>query len=84
MPWTSLWGERQFAQAKSAGVISKNHFSESIIKAIQSFVVRERATNSTAKPALQQATASDALLVMNVLMVFLQHCLQDVKQVVGP
>ena len=48
-------------------------------KRIQSFIVSERATNSTAKPALQMADSSDALLVMNVLTVFLQHCLQNTE-----
>ena len=69
-----------FMRAKDAGVISNSRLAEHIISSIQSFIARERATNSTAKPALQQATASDALLVMNVVMVFLQHCLQNTKQ----
>ena len=70
---------RLFEKAKDEGVISDNRFTEPIVKAIQSFIVSERATNSTAKPALQMADSSDALLVMNVLMVFLQHCLQNTE-----
>ena len=70
---------RLFEKAKNEGVISDNRFTKPIVKAIQSFIVSERATNSTAKPAVQMADSSDALLVMNVLMVFLQHCLQNAE-----
>lgn len=68
-----------FATAKKTHIVPNNRFTESIINSIQRFVVTERATNSTAKPALQRAESSDALLVMNVVMVFLQHCLQESK-----
>jgi hypothetical protein len=66
-----------FEEAKDKGLIPINRFTEPIINAIQGFIVSERATNSTAKPTLKEATASDALLVMNVVMVLLQHCLQN-------
>lgn len=36
-------------------------------------------TKSTAKPVLENATPSDTLLVMNVVMIFLQHCLQKTE-----
>ncbi|MDD8018832.1 MAG: hypothetical protein PHP42_10705 [Bacteroidota bacterium] len=68
-----------FATAKSQSVIPVNRFTEPIINVFQGFVVSERATNSTAKPAIKDATSSDALLVMNVVMIFLQHCLQKNK-----
>jgi hypothetical protein len=68
-----------FQKAKDDGMIPVNRFTEPIINVIQGFVVSERATNSTAKPTLKDATASDALLVMNVVMVLLQHCLQNSK-----
>jgi hypothetical protein len=68
-----------FSQAKREGYISVNQFTTDIISAIQKFIPSERATNSTAKPALKDATSSDALLMMNVVMVFLQHCLQNIK-----
>ena len=66
-----------FQKAKDDGKIPVNRFTEPIINTIQGFIVSERATNSTAKPTLKDATASDALLVMNVVMVLLQHCLQN-------
>jgi hypothetical protein len=65
-----------FAKAKKDEAIPINRFTEPIIKVFQGFIASERATNSTAKPAKKTATSSDALLIMNVVMVFLQHCLQ--------
>lgn len=68
-----------FKKAKAQDVIPVNRFTEPMINVFQGFITSERATNSTAKPALKSATSSDALLVMNVLMVFLQYCLQHEK-----
>jgi hypothetical protein len=67
-----------FQEAKAKGLIPVNRFTEPLIAAIQGFIVSERATNSTAKPAMKDATASDALLMMNVVIVFIQYCLQRV------
>lgn len=68
-----------FGKAKKEGVIPIDRFTEPIVGVFQSFLASERATKSTAKPALKDTTSSDALLVMNVVMVFLQHCLQNTK-----
>ena len=68
-----------FKAAKKEGLIPIDYFSEPIIKAFQGFFPSERANKSTAKPAKKDATPSDALLMMNVVMVFLQHCLQHNK-----
>ncbi len=68
-----------FQEAKSAGLIPTNRFTEPLVTLIQGFIVSERATNSTAKPTLKDTSASDALLMMNVVMVFLQYCLQKSK-----
>jgi len=68
-----------FQEAKGKGLIPINRFTEPLINVIQNFIVSERATNSTAKPTLKDATASDALLMMNVVMIFLQYCLQKIK-----
>ncbi|MBI2444074.1 MAG: hypothetical protein HYV42_02425 [Candidatus Magasanikbacteria bacterium] len=70
---------RLFQEAKSKGLIPINRFTEPLVNVIQGFIVSERATNSTAKPTLKNATASDALLMMNIVMVFLQYCLQNLK-----
>ena len=66
-----------FQKAKADGVIPINRFTEPLVSVIQGFIVSERATNSTAKPSTKDATASDALLMMNIVMVFLQYCLQE-------
>ncbi len=63
-------------KAKEDGVIPVNRFTEPLVNVIQGFITSERATNSTAKPTTKETTASDALLMMNVVMVFLQYCLQ--------
>jgi hypothetical protein len=68
-----------FKEAKDRGIISTNRFVDPVVAAISGFIPSERATNSTAKPALKDATPADALLMMNVVMVLLQHCLQNMK-----
>ena len=60
---------------KRNGLIPADQFSGPIVHVLQGFIVSERANNSTAKPAKIQASQSEVLLVMNVVMVFLQHCL---------
>ena len=68
-----------FQQAKKENIIPENIFVRGIFSTIQSFVSSERATKSTAKPALQEPTSADALLMMNVTMVCLQYCLKRVE-----
>ena len=65
-----------FSDAKKQGLIPTNRFTEPIIEVFQGYISSERATNSSAKPSIKEATSSDALLVLNVVMIFLQHCLQ--------
>ncbi len=65
-----------FKQAKDQGIIPTDRFTEPILNVIQAYLPSERATNSTAKPALKEATASDAMLMMNVIMILMQHILQ--------
>lgn len=63
-------------EGKEAGLIPTNRFTEPFLGNIQSFISSERATNSTAKPSLMPTSSSDALLMMNLTLVFLQYCLQ--------
>ena len=65
-----------FQEFKRDSAISNNVFVIKIIDAVQSLVSSERATKSTAKPASKNVTSSDALLVMNAVMIFLQYCLK--------
>lgn len=69
---------------KSAGLIPTNRFTDPLLLNIQSFITSERAANSTAKPSLSQASSSDALLMMNMTLLFLQHCLHGSKEVKLP
>lgn len=68
-----------FKKAKEQKLIPINRFTEPIIDVFKSYIPTERATKSTAKPAKESADAEDALLIMNVVMVFLQFCLQKNK-----
>ncbi|HVX58704.1 MAG TPA: hypothetical protein VG964_03120 [Candidatus Saccharimonadales bacterium] len=65
-----------FKEALGSGLIPADRFSEPILRSLQGYFASERATNSTAKPAAKDATFSDALLFMNITMVFIQHVLQ--------
>ncbi|QPD02689.1 MAG: hypothetical protein Nkreftii_000463 [Candidatus Nitrospira kreftii] len=75
---TNAKGElgRLMKEGKEAGLIPTNRFTEPFLGNIQSFISSERATNSTAKPSLMPTSSSDALLMMNLTLVFLQYCLQ--------
>lgn len=77
-PGSNAKGElgRLMKDGKNAGLIPTNRFTEPFLANIQSFITSERATNSTAKPSLIPASSSDALLMMNMTLLFLQHCLQ--------
>ncbi len=66
-----------FKKLKEEKLIQYDYFSEPIIRAFESYFPAERAKKSTAKPATKTATKEDALLIINVLMIFLQHCLQN-------
>jgi hypothetical protein len=65
-------------QAKANGIIPTNRFVDPVIAAILSYLPSERATNSTAKPALKETTPAEAMLMMNVVLILLQFCLQNV------
>jgi hypothetical protein len=68
-----------FAKAKRDQLIPQNRYTDGVIGVLQGYSSSERAEKSTAKPASSNATASDALLMMNVVMVLLQYCLQNTK-----
>lgn len=67
------------AEAKAKGIIPTNRFIDPVMSAITGFIPSERANNSTAKPSLKDATPAEALLMMNVVMILLQFCLQNIK-----
>ncbi len=65
-----------FSEAKKSGIIPSNRFSEGIIEATKKHLSSERVLKGTAKPDTESASFSDALLIMNSTMIFLQFCLQ--------
>jgi len=67
------------AEAKAQNIIPTNRFIDPVITAIFKYIPSERATNSTAKPALKDTSPSEAMLMMNVVMILLQFCLQNMK-----
>jgi len=64
-----------FLAAKTNGLFSTTRFGEPLINVLKGYFPSERATKSTAKPALAEATWRDAMLMMDLTMVFLKHCL---------
>lgn len=80
-PGSNAKGElgKLMKEGKSSGLIPMNRFTEPFLLNIQGFITSERATNSTAKPSLSEASSADALLMMNMTLLFLQHCLQAAR-----
>jgi hypothetical protein len=66
-----------FKATKDRGFVTTNQFTEKFIDALQGYFASERAAKSTAKPARAEATSRDALLMMNLTLVFIQHCLTE-------
>jgi hypothetical protein len=70
-------------EAKDRGIIPTNRFIDPVLSAILSYIPSERAINSTAKPAVKETTPAEAMLMMNVVMILLQFCLQNVTSAPG-
>lgn len=68
-----------FNKAREEKLIPGDALTAPVIAGFQALLSSARATKSTAKPSLQDTTRSDALLVMNVAIVFMQYCLQSLK-----
>jgi hypothetical protein len=67
------------SEAKHRDIIPTNRFVDPVVAAILSYIPSERAINSTAKPAVKETTPAEAMLMMNVVMILLQFCLQNMK-----
>ncbi len=65
---------RLFAEAKTKGYFNDD------FDFFKNFFSAFRANKSTSKPKKQNATANDALLMLNVVMIFLQHGLSIVNK----
>jgi hypothetical protein len=63
-------------QAQKQELIPADSFSKVIFKNIESILMRERQDTGIAHPKKEYATERNARLLLNVAMVFFQHCIQ--------
>ena len=63
-------------QAQEKGLIPSDKFSSEIFKNIDSILMRERGKTGDAHPKQEYANEKSARLVLNLVMIFLQHCIQ--------
>ena len=64
-------------KAQAQQKIPNDLFSTKIFKDINSVLMSERQTKGDPHPKKEYATQKHALLVLNLTMIFLQHCIQD-------
>jgi len=64
-------------QAQEKGFIPKDKFSSEIFKNIDAILMKERGKSGDAHPKLEYANEKNARLVLNLAMIFLQHCIQN-------
>jgi hypothetical protein len=64
-------------QAQSKGLIPDDQFTTKIFKDLESFIMSERQETGNAHPKKEFATEKNARLLLNLVMVFLQHCIQN-------
>lgn len=62
-------------QAQNEKLIPSDMFTKVIFKNIESIMARERQETGVAHPNIEYASEKNAKLVLNLAMVFLQHCL---------
>lgn len=63
-------------QARVRDLIPNDTFSEKIFKDIESFLSQERQRTGIAHPKNDYATEKNARFILNIAMIFFQHCLQ--------
>lgn len=63
-------------QAQEKALIPTDRFSSEIFKNIESILMRERGKTGDAHPKQEYANEKNARLVLNLIMVFIQHCIQ--------
>ncbi len=57
-------------------MIPDDKFTEQIFKNIESILMFEKQATADAHPKKEYATEKNSRLVMNLVMIFLQHCIQ--------
>lgn len=63
-------------QAQEKKLIPDDKFSSEIFKNIDTILMKERGKSGDAHPKLEYANEKNARLVLNLVMIFLQHCIQ--------
>ncbi|MBL7129165.1 MAG: hypothetical protein ISS16_09310 [Ignavibacteria bacterium] len=63
--------------ARNKELIPKDKFTEKIFKNIESILMFERQETGDPHPKREYATEKNARLVLNLIMIFLQHCIQS-------
>jgi hypothetical protein len=64
------------SQARNKLLIPDDKFTEQIFKNMESILMFERQVTADAHPKKEYATEKNARLIMNLVMIFFQHCLQ--------
>ena len=62
-------------QGQASGHIPNDMFSKEIFKTIESVLMRERQETGNAHPKKEYATEGNAKMILNITMIFIQHCL---------
>lgn len=65
-----------FAKAQKDGLIPNDPYSAKALKEIISVLMQERQSKSDSHPKEEYANEKTARLVLNLTMIFIQHCLQ--------
>lgn len=63
-------------KAQEKGAIPSDKFSSEIFKNLDAVLMRERGKTGDAHPKQEYANEKNARLVLNLIMVFIQHCIQ--------
>jgi len=64
-------------EAQSKHLIPRDKYTDQMFKTLESIFAQERMETSDAHPKEAYANAKNALMIMNLAMVFLQHCIQN-------
>lgn len=62
-------------EAQSKGLIPKDKFTDQIFKNMESIFMQERIETGDAHPKDEYANEKNSIMVLNLAMVFLQHCI---------
>lgn len=63
-------------EAQNKGLIPNDYFTTKVFENLESILVRERQETSTAHPKKQYANEKNSRMMLNLTMIFIQHCMQ--------